>query len=345
MITTGMPRDAVVERYTRLCSAQLMAEYPIDTNSVIDADDIEPDADIYSRDQYRGRSKWSADQFSRFADSVGIENRSGQSAAVAHIITSMKQGNMQAARTRLQKLLATPGYMLDPDVAQVLIALDMVLKNDKPAARSSSKTVRVDTLYLIDTVYRDVTKYDTIRVPSKNDELVSPGNDTVYVDVVKYDTIYVDKEENKQDPMRNLAGEQKPEKQALQPQANSSKAGMNGDDVLASRVEKLTDEVVRLQQELQKRNQLPDSTPITRRCYTILISSHVQREKAEAEVQRIKRIFKRTRLAISNGAVAPFSVIVGYYESPEVANEDAAMVSRVTGQRCRAVATTIAERL
>ncbi|MBU3678128.1 MAG: SPOR domain-containing protein [Candidatus Kapabacteria bacterium] len=306
--------------------------------------------DVRYQDQYRGRSKWSSQQFSTYVDSVGLENRTGQSAAVAHIISSMRQGDMQEARMRLQKLMATPGYMLDPDVAQMLTALDVLLqrdaKNGKAPFMANRLPQRVDTVYRIDTVLREITRVDTVRLPSPDvDQPMTTSSsepDTVYVDVVKYDTIYIDRQDTT-DPMKDLAGSAIPEPPVQPMQSNE---GMSPDDAaLAGKLDILTDEVLRLRKELRKRNSTLDDSVVTRRCYTIRIASFATRDSAEQTVQRLKKTYKRTRLAIANGAEKPFSVIVGYYQTIRAATEDAVMVSKTTGKPCQPVMTTIAEQL
>ncbi|MEY3386948.1 MAG: hypothetical protein RIR53_1759 [Bacteroidota bacterium] len=323
-----------------------------DTTDIMNDYDPETERDggqIMYDDRYRGRSKWTSEQYASFVDSVGIDSRTGQSAAVAQIITSMRQGDMQGARARLQKLMATPGYILDSDVAQMLLALDMLLQRENSEAKSSRRSNmsnRVDTVYRIDTVYREVTRVDTVKIPADNQERENPGiasaKDTVYVDVVKYDTIYVDRQDTA-DPMRDLAGNAIPETSEQLAQSNQTSPA--SDVSISQKLDMLTNEVIRLRGDLHERSKLLDLSMVTRRCYTIRVAQYSSRETAEQHVKRLKRIFKRTRLAISKESEEPYSVIVGYYETAGAANQDADMVSRTTGQRCQTVMTTIAEQL
>lgn len=331
--------------------------------SIMDEYDDETDGrdDQMRSDSYRGRSRWSPEQFSKYADSVGIESRAGQSAAIAHIIASMRQGDMTAARTRLRTLFATPGYMLDPDLAQVLHALDILLQNNKSSQKQQSMAARIDTVFKTDTVVREIVRVDTVFAPSQERQpdtnAYADGDDptdTVYVEVVKYDTIYVNPEEGEEDPMRNLAGDGVLDKLEESDKANSkgaeSAAGSPGtppsaDAELGQKVDRLADEVIRLQSALRDRPATFPDAAVTRRCFTIHIASFTNRAEAERTVKRIRKRFKRTRLAIANGTPAPYSVIVGYYQTASSAKKDAEMVSKATGQRCSPVETTIAERL
>lgn len=344
------PRGAAPEREANVPS--IMDEY----------DDETVGRDDRARsDSYRGRSRWSPEQFSKYADSVGMESRAGQSAAIAHIIASMRQGDMNAARTRLRSLFATPGYMLDPDLAQVLHALDILLQNNKQTQKQQPMAARIDTVYRTDTVVREIVRVDTVfarspELPPDTNAYADDDNpsDTVYVEVVKYDTIYVNPEEGEEDPMRNLAGDgvsdgsdasNKPDSKSKETTATSSGTSPSPDAELGQKVDRLADEVVRLQSALRDRPTTFPDAAVTRRCFTIHIASFANRAEAERTVNRIRRRFKRTRLAIANGTPAPYSVIVGYYQTASSAKKDAEMVSKATGQRCRPVETTIAEKL
>jgi len=348
--STARPRGSAAERETEAPS--IMDEYDDETDGRDDRD---------RSDSYRGRSRWSPDQFSKYADSVGMESRAGQSAAIAHIISSMRQGDMTAARTRLRTLFATPGYMLDPDLAQVLHALDILLQNNKPTQKQQTMAARIDTVFRTDTVVREVVRLDTVFAPSPmrppDTNAYADGDDptdTVYVEVVKYDTVYVNPEEGDEDPMRNLAGDGVLDKSVESDKANSKAAEStaaspgtppSADAELGQKVDRLADEVIRLQSALRDRPTTFPDAAVTRRCFTIHIASYADRAEAERTVNKIRRRFKRTRLAIANGTPAPFTVIVGYYQTASSAKKDAEMVSKATGQRCRPVETTIAERL
>lgn len=339
------------------------SERPADVPSIMDEYDDETDGrdESVRSDSYRGRSRWSPDQFSRYADSVGMESRSGQSAAIAHIIASMRQGDMTAARKRLRTLFATPGYMLDPDLAQVLHALDILLQNNKPTQKQQAMAARIDTVFRTDTVVREIVRVDTVFAPSSERQpdtnAYADGDDptdTVYVEVVKYDTIYVNPEEGEEDPMRNLAGDGVLDKSEESDKANSKGAESaaaspgtppSADAELGQKVDRLADEVIRLQSALRDRPATFPDAAVTRRCFTIHIASFTNRAEAERTVNRIRKRYKRTRLAIANGTPAPYSVIVGYYQTASSAKKDAEMVSKATGQRCSPVETTIAERL
>jgi hypothetical protein len=299
-------------------------------------EDIYEDDNEANSDSYRGRSAWTPEQFGRLADSMGIDNRKGQSAAVAHVITSLKQGNVDVARKRLQMLLATPGYMLDPDLAQVLVALESLLGRKQVASSADGGKQMRDTVYMIDTVYRERPE-----MSSKSDPSVEQRTrDTVYVDVVKHDTVYVPLDSTAEE--RDLTGPTDPAKSQ---QRQEERKPFLSDSTRMNRMAAMAEEIAKLKQELTSSAKLKEPTTITRQCYTILISSHANRDVAEQEVKRLKRSYKRARLAISDKPDAQYSVIVGYYQTPQAARIDAITVSRATGKRCRAVATTIAEKI
>jgi hypothetical protein len=301
-----------------------------------DAEDMYEEDDLENVDSYRGRSTWTPDQFGRLADSIGIDNRKGQSAAVAHIITSLKQGNNDVARKRLQALLATPGYMLDPDLAQVLVALESLLGKPLKSSGSDGGAQLRDTVYMIDTVYRDQPRESNEAEPSSQTDT----RDTVYVDVVKYDTVYVPQDSASEE--RDLTGpnlsndpqrQEQPRKTALD------------DSTRIQRMAAMAEEIASLKRRLQNPTTPTEPATITRQCYTILVSTHASRDTAEAEVKRLKRRYRRARLAISETTGAQYAVIIGYYQTPQAARLDAITVSRAVGKRCRAVATTIAEKI
>ena len=84
---------------------------------------------------------------------------------------------------------------------------------------------------------------------------------------------------------------------------------------------------------------------ITRRCYTIEIERHADRAIAEQRIDRLRKTYKRTRLAIDMTSDQPFVVIVGYYQTERSAIGDIPMVNRTTKRACRVMETTIAEKL
>ena len=84
---------------------------------------------------------------------------------------------------------------------------------------------------------------------------------------------------------------------------------------------------------------------ITRRCYTIEIERYDDRALAEQRITKLRRIYRRTRLAIDDTSDKPFVVIVGYYQTERAAISDIPMVSRTTRRACKVMETTIAEKL
>lgn len=308
-----------------------------------DDEELEIEDDDVNVDPYRGRSKWTPDEFGRLADSMGIDNRKGQSAAVAHILASMKQGNLDVARKRLRTLLSTPGYMLDPDLAQVLVALDMVLGNQKlyASATDESQMIR-DTVYLIDTVYKEAPHVDQSDDGRRASSEQVPLRDTVYVDVVKYDTVYIDR--NTDTTSEIQTGPTTPEERPT-PTMTEPRQMATADTMTSKRIAVMAEEIAMLKRDLERAKTVTVPTTVTRQCFTILVASFADRGVAESEVKRLKRRYRRARLAISESETMPFSVIVGYYQTVEAARVDARMVSAAVGKRCRAVATTIAEKL
>ena len=317
----------------------------VDTNDVEtpEDDDYELDEESPQADPYRGRSSWTPDQFGRLADSMGIDNRKGQSAAVAHILASMKQGNLDIARKRLRTLLSTPGYMLDPELAQVLVALDMVLGNQKLFEQNNGNMSAFrDTVYLIDTVYKERPSRNELDESDQAQEAGTRMRDTVYVDVVKYDTVYVDRDTGTTDQVQT--GPTEPKEQ--QPPATTAQRQQSkSDTVMMNRMAAMAEEIAKLKRDLERATTLSVPTTVTRQCFTILVASFADRAVAESEVKRLKRRYRRARLAISESETSPFSVIVGYYQTVDAARADARIVSAAMGKRCRAVATTIAEKL
>lgn len=337
-----------------MCRNTSSVVYVPDTTEVspIDDDNEDVDADEQNIDPYRGRSNWSPEDFGRLADSVGMDNRKGQSAAIANILTNMKQGNIEGARKRLRSVLATPGYMLDPELAQVLVALDVVLGNPKFSVDNANiRPADRDTVYLVDTVYRESPSDRQTAEPERAaeprfEEQAPPTpelvHDTVYVDVVKYDTVYVDQgtEPGDESQTDTVATDDVPTErgttsgQSIQPNAEAK-----------GRMAMMEAEIERLKTELQHVISVAVPKEVTRQCFTILVTSYSDRARAESRVRRLQRLYSRTRLAISESESAPFSVIIGYYKTMSSARAGARRVSRVIGRTCRAAATTIAERV
>lgn len=317
-----------------------------DSTDVVLPEDDEAEIvdDEVNVDPYRGRSNWTPDEFGRLADSMGIDNRRGQSAAVAHILASMKQGNLDVARKRLRTLLSTPGYMLDPDLAQVLVALDMVLGNQKSYANAADESQLIrDTVYLIDTVYKEAAAAaDESNDPQRVSTELVPMRDTVYVDVVKYDTVYIDRNSDTTPQIQTgpTTPDERPKPTMTEPRQMAA-----ADTMTSKRIAVMAEEIAMLKRDLERAKSVTVPTTVTRQCFTILVASFADRGVAESEVKRLKRRYRRARLAISESETMPFSVIVGYYQTVEAARVDARMVSAAVGKRCRAVATTIAEKL
>jgi hypothetical protein len=308
-----------------------------------DYDEYEIEEENSQVDPYQGRSTWTPDQFGRLADSMGIDNRKGQSAAVAHVLASMKQGNLDAARKRLRTLLSTPGYMLDPDLAQVLVALDMVLGNRAQFEQNNDKNpASRDTVYLIDTVYKERpsrAEPDESQQPPAAD---SRMRDTIYVDVVKYDTVYVDREPDSSDQVQTGPIEPKEQPRST---TTAQRQQTKSDTVMMNRMAAMAEEIAKLKRDLERASAVTAPTTTTRQCFTILVASFADRAVAESEVKRLKRRYRRARLAVSESETLPFSVVVGYYQTVDAARADARIVSAAMGKRCRAVATTIAEKI
>ena len=328
---------------------------------------------VYSQaDKYYGRSNWSSIEFDSVMKETGIDSRDGQHAAIASILIRMRDGDTQGARARLDTLYSMPGYVIDNDIAQILSAIDVILNapkqvdtvyvnNPNPSvaeARTPDRANGTQQSPMSDADSLDNAMDTTAAVqPDRGSERSTPNNPIIPSDAGSTKSKAIT------DVKPQMLGQQ-PENVPAAP--SDTYAGLMA--AFEARLRELEGKVSDLSTQMASAatdpqesdagaddafapsstarftNEWPEEY-ITRRCYTIEIERHTSREVAERQINNLRRIYKRVRLAIEMSSDQPFVVIVGYYRTERSAVGDVPTVSRTTRRACKVMETTIAEKL